>query len=55
MLTSVHMKIHVLCDIMLSWVYSFQNLKWTWGLQLQGKAVQEEGLLGLLEPWRQNQ
>jgi len=42
MLTSVHVKIHVLCDIMLSWVYSFQHLK---RLQEASASAKKNGFL----------
>jgi hypothetical protein len=45
MLTSVHMKIHVLSDILLSWVYSFQHLKQSGGLQFQVKAAKKNDFL----------
>ena len=44
----VHVKIHALCDIMLSWVDSFQHLKWSWGLQLQDQAAKKNDFLDCL-------
>ena len=48
MLTSVNVKIHVLYDIMLSWVYSFQHLKRLQGASASGQSSQEKLLLGCL-------